>query len=73
MGARFLLQISVYVQKLGSWPKNELPPYIFPQDKGTPVGEVVISDLGERGDEMYNITYDYEGKAGFCGMAIRAV
>ena len=59
--SKTLLQISVYVQKQGSWPADELPSDIFPPDKGTLVGEVVISDIGEREDVAYNITYDYEG------------
>ena len=59
--SKTLLQISIYVQKLGSWPVDELPSDIFPPDKGTLVGEVVISDIGEREDVAYNITYDYEG------------
>ncbi len=59
--SKILLQISVYVQKQGSWPGDELPSDIFPPDKGTLVGEVVISDIGEKDDVVYNITYDYEG------------
>jgi len=47
--SKTLLQISVYVQKQGSWPADELPSDIFPPDKGILVGEVVISDIGERG------------------------
>ena len=59
--SKTLLQISVYVQKQGSWLGDELPSDIFPPDKGTLVGEVVISDIGEKDDVVYNITYDYEG------------
>ena len=59
--SKTLLQISVYVQKQGSWPMDELPSDIFPPDKGTLVGEVVISDIGEKDDVVYNITYDFDG------------
>jgi hypothetical protein len=59
--SKTLLQISIYVQMQGSWPGDELPPDVFPPDKGTLVGEVVISDVGEREDFIYYITYDYEG------------
>ena len=59
--SKTLLQISVYVQKQGSWPVDELPSDIFPPDKGTLVGEVAISDIGEREGTAYNIAYGYEG------------
>lgn len=59
--SKTLLQISVYEQKQGSWPADELPSDIFAPEKGTLVGEVVISDIGERKDSAYYFTYDYEG------------
>lgn len=54
-----LLQISVRVEEMGSWPKDKLPPDILPMDKGILLGEVYIDQLADMGFEAYYITFEY--------------
>lgn len=55
-----MLQISVYVRKMGSWPQDKLPADIFPPEKGTLIGEVDIISSDDDG-MLYYFVYDYDG------------
>ena len=58
-----ILQIDVYTQEAGSWPKSELPPDVIPPETGTLVGKVEI--LNPTKDIWYfNYTYDGIDEAG---------
>ena len=54
------LQITVYVEKLGSWPADKLPAEIVPPDKGMQIGDVEINDISD-GAAAYYITFEYSG------------
>ena len=55
-----MLQMTVYVRKLGPWPADQLPADIVPPEKGTLIGEVQIFGLDDDGIQ-YVVRYDYDG------------
>lgn len=58
--AENLLQLTVYVEKLGTWPTDKLPIDIVPPEKGVLLGEVGIVDNSSK-TEAYYITIEYSG------------
>lgn len=54
-----LLQISVFVEELGTWPADELPADIVPPEKGILIGEVDI--YHDSDSNSYNINFVYNG------------
>ncbi|MDD4493829.1 MAG: hypothetical protein PHV32_05705 [Eubacteriales bacterium] len=54
--------ISVYTQAEGVWPdEDDMPSDIIKPDKGVLMGDVRISDLGEREGEMITFSFDVAG------------
>lgn len=58
--AKNLLQISVYSQKLGTWPADKMPTEIIPPEKGILIGDVEIIDYSGE-NTVYGISFEYSG------------